>query len=322
MYLEKGLLLTESRTAENEVMALQLLHEMDYDYLKAKFYLFYPVLRLINKRMSGEQMKKMLGKQQEVLRESRENQQEKWVEELRQLEQTRVNVSEVNSHLEQGRLFKYPVPDSIRERLDRVNRLSKEIKKLLKCSNNPLVQLTDMQNKCQQQNIITKEMLQLGEEIQRVRQWKDKTEEFLSNQMKGKINTYKQLTGLVSEYNNLLVKDTSFEDQVEPVHSECQDIISQINSVSKLQKTRGNNLGEKMTLEKASLLQERICRLGISYDDFEGFLLQHSLTQQYADNCLRYIKKEDYNSKTLNNLIKEGQCQLIQCQVFQQLVDL
>lgn len=78
---------------------------------------------------------------------------------------------------------------------------------------------------CQEQNIITKEMLQLGEEIERVKLWKEKTEEFILKQKKGTMNTYKQLLALVSEYNNLQIKDIRFEETVEPLHQECQEII-------------------------------------------------------------------------------------------------
>ena len=52
----------ESRSQENEVKGLELLHSVDYNYTKAKFYLFYPVLRLLGKDLSEGDMQNMLAK--------------------------------------------------------------------------------------------------------------------------------------------------------------------------------------------------------------------------------------------------------------------
>ena len=65
--------------------------------------------------------------------------------------------------------------------------------------------------------MITKEMLQLTEEITRGQDWQKRVGEFMGKNNK----QYKELAGLVGEYNNLLLKDNHFENTVDPLFQEA-----------------------------------------------------------------------------------------------------
>lgn len=97
--------------------AMKLLHRMDYNYIKAKFYILFPYYLAYNSyrchdplRISLEDMKKKINDHMEGLRNTKEKDTEKWIESLEAQLAARTNLQKFLLLVDQGKQNKYEVP--------------------------------------------------------------------------------------------------------------------------------------------------------------------------------------------------------------------
>lgn len=100
---------------------MNFLHTMNYNYTKAKFYILFPYYLAYNSyrchdplTISMEDMRKKINDHMEGLKNTKEKDTEKWVESLEALIASRTNLQKFLAVVEQGKINKYEVPESIK----------------------------------------------------------------------------------------------------------------------------------------------------------------------------------------------------------------
>lgn len=95
-------------------MAMDFLHKMDYNYVKAKFYILFPYYLTYNKyrchdplSISLEDMEKKIKDHLDGLKNTKEKDMEKWVETLESYLNNRTKYQTFLSLIEQGKQNKY-----------------------------------------------------------------------------------------------------------------------------------------------------------------------------------------------------------------------
>lgn len=164
--------------------ALNLLHEMNYNFTKARFFVMFPYYLSYNRyrtnnpiSISDEEMESKITEHLESLRNCKSKELQRWTEQLTAMLETRVNIVRINQLIEQGKQNKFEVPESIKEQIERATKLGKDLRKLAG-SKMTMDRLLQRRESLTEQNIITNEITSFEETVNRCETWINKANEF------------------------------------------------------------------------------------------------------------------------------------------------
>jgi hypothetical protein len=118
--------------------AMNMLHEVNYNYIKAKFFVVFPYYLHYNRYKSSSQinisdaeMDNKINEHLENLRSCKTKDMQKWIFQLEALLETKVNIAKVNQLIDQGKQNKFEVPEHIKDQIEKAIKLGKDLKKIL-----------------------------------------------------------------------------------------------------------------------------------------------------------------------------------------------
>jgi hypothetical protein len=119
-------------------LALNLLHDMNYNFIKARFFVVFPYYLHYNRyrsnnpiSISDAEMENKITEHLESLRNCKSKEFQRWIEQLNTLLESRVNIVKIAQLIDQGKQNKFDVPENIKEQIERATKLGKDLKKLI-----------------------------------------------------------------------------------------------------------------------------------------------------------------------------------------------
>lgn len=262
-------LLSNTDSIDLEERALNFLHRMDYSIIKAKFYTIFPLFLHFNKYrpnhaidMSDHEMEEKIEQYINKIKESKINQYEKWKEDLDEKIKNRVQLNKLQPVLDQGKEMKFEVPDYIKEKFEKANKFSKELRKIIN-DKASLETLLQYQKQSLEYSIITNEMVMFEEGLSRSLSWLEKMKSLnQNNKIPAKI-----LSSCILEYKSLPIL---YEDYkiYKSLYDKVNGLLEKMPSLGRISKTRMNiNVNEKISIKKAREYARSIEELNVTSDE-------------------------------------------------------
>ncbi|KAL4454018.1 hypothetical protein ABPG74_003901 [Tetrahymena malaccensis] len=326
----EGLLIGLPSSDQVEANALNFLAKCDYQVIKAKFYLVFPSLMYFNAykskiqipvSLTEQEMQEKIDQYVSQLQETKLGQHEKWKQELNELLETRNQIQKIHTHLEAGKLLRYEIPDYIKEVFDKAQKFSKELKKIMQ----DRATLDELEQKnmisLNEHKIITNEMIQFEQSIQRCRDWLQRLEPYYADQ--DKINL-KNLSGFINEYKSLPLKCDKFEKRFKYVYEQSLDLIEKIPNFSRISKTRGTNNHERINIKEAIKILQQIQKLNVYCEEFDSFECALIITLEKINNLQMHLNDERlvFTIDLLKQLMNEASELNFQSPIQDQIQDL
>jgi len=252
-----------------EEKALEFLHSQDYSFTRAKFYLLFPTLLKWNEysadtplEISEKEMEEKIAFFIAQMLETKSSQQEKWRNELQDLVANRVPLSKLMSSLEQGKLlgFKNEIPDFLKEMLSKTALFSKEIKHKLHLKLK-LEILEDLKKQSEDYKIITKEMDELDDCIERSKRWIENVQKLGDGPY-----TIKELEIITNEYKNVPLNHEAFQ-KFKKILDGVKDLMDRLPTFIKNNKTRYTSGQDRIPLKTAIEFAERIANYNVECEE-------------------------------------------------------
>ena len=127
---------------------MEFLHEMGYNYIRAKFYLLFPYYLVYNRfrshqplALSDQDMAQRIADHLDGLKTTKEKELERWIGTVENSIESRIHLSKLNMLIEVAKQNKYDIPEAIRDNVERAIRTGREIKKALHSTRLPLDKL-------------------------------------------------------------------------------------------------------------------------------------------------------------------------------------
>ncbi|CAD8133881.1 unnamed protein product [Paramecium octaurelia] len=329
-----GLSITQEQVNER---ALMFLKSMDYNIIKAKFYLLFPSLLVYNQykhrhalQFSNEYMNEKIELYISKLNEDKMMQQNKWKQDLMDMinSKQKVHLAQLQTLLEQGQQLKYEVPESIKQIHSTSIQIQKQINKLLK-EKQTLEKLRQHLEKFEEQiPIITPEISQLREQVQKSETFYQKLlklpipvedsdnydeifENLISNSQSQKVQL-KILANYNQEYKLLPIEIKAFESLHKRLYEFVLDLVEKISKFTKIQQTKTrlgqyiSNQGEKtekMTLSQAGIFNHQILKLIVTCDDFDYFNELYQQALELNEKVKQQIDDPEMQQKLLGEVL-------------------
>ena len=258
-----GMLMTYNIRMEEK--ALQFLNDMNYSFTKAKFYLLFPTLLKWNEyssdnalEISEKEMEEKINFFITQMQETKTSQHERWKIELQELLSSRVPLAKLMSFVEQGKTlgFKNDIPDFLKDMLTKTGNFSKEIKQKLhqKLS---LQGLTLLKKQSEDYKIISNEMVELDESIEKSKKWIERVEELGDGPY-----IQRDLEMITNDYKNLPLEHEAYY-KFKGILDEMKDLLEKLPNFTKLNKTRQTAVSEKISMQSAMEYAQRISNLNV-----------------------------------------------------------
>ncbi|CAD8046515.1 unnamed protein product [Paramecium primaurelia] len=329
-----GLSITQEQVNER---ALMFLKQMDYNIIKAKFYLLFPSLLVYNQykhrhslQFTNEYMNEKIEQYISKLNEDKMMQQNKWKQDLMDMinSKQKVHLTQLQTLLEQGQQLKYEVPESIKQIHSTSIQIQKQINKLLK-EKQTLEKLSQSLEKLEEQiPIITPEIQQLREQVQKSETFYQKLlklpipiddnnnfdeifENLISNSQSQKIQL-KILINYNIEYKQLPIEIKAFEQLHKRLYEYVLDLVEKISKFTKIQQTKTrlgqyiSNQGEKtekITLSQAGIFNQQIIKLIVTCDDFDYFNELYQQALELNEKVKQQIDDPEMQQKLLGEVL-------------------
>jgi hypothetical protein len=189
---------------------------MDYNYTRAKFYLLFPYYLTFNRfrphqplALTDSEMARRIADHLEGLKSTKEKELERWIGTVENSIESRIHISKLSALIEVAKQNKYDIPEAIREHVERSIRTGREIKKSLHSTRLPLDKLIAKREALTDCKIITNEMIQFEETVERCEEWLAKQRKFEESffleppHHRPQKVEFRALQLLVNEFNNL-----------------------------------------------------------------------------------------------------------------------
>lgn len=157
--------------------AAELLHRADYNVSKAKFMLVFPYYSAYNTYradrplcLTDAEMEDKIKQHLDSLKDNRSRDLQRWIGQIQESIESRITLNKLNALIDQARQNKYEVPDTIRDQIDRATKCGKELKKLSQ-NKQSLDKLKARKEALADQKIITNDMINFEEAINRCEDW-------------------------------------------------------------------------------------------------------------------------------------------------------
>lgn len=163
-------------------MALNFLQRMNYDFVKAKFYLLFPTLLVYNGYkpnhqlvLTEEYMKEKISLYIQKLNEDKMSQQQKWKQEILELlgKKTKVHLNQIQHFIDIGQQLKYDIPESIKNIYSQSISTQKALTRILKNQEKHTIKsLKDQLEAYEDQlPVVTNEIVLLKDIVARAENW-------------------------------------------------------------------------------------------------------------------------------------------------------
>jgi hypothetical protein len=257
-----------------EEKAIDFLHTMSYSFTKAKFYLLFPTLLTWNDysadsllEISEKEMEEKINFYITQMQETKTSQHEKWKNELQELLSSRVLISRLMAFLEQGKSlgFKNEIPDFLKEMLTKTSAFSKEIKHKMN-QKTTLEKLEELRIQSEEYKIISNEMLELNESIERSKKWLESI-----NKLGDGPYSFRELEIAINDYKNVPLEHDDYQ-KYKRILDESKEFLDKLPNFTKLNKTRHNSNFEKIQLDLARQYATRISTLNIKCEEVPSLL--------------------------------------------------
>jgi hypothetical protein len=100
---------------------MEFLHQMDYNYTKAKFFILFPYYLTYNNfkchqplRLSDQEMQKKIQDHIDSLKSTKEKDLERWIGTVENSIESKIHLSKLNTFMEVAKQNKYEIPEAIR----------------------------------------------------------------------------------------------------------------------------------------------------------------------------------------------------------------
>ncbi len=253
-----GMLMSYNNRMEEK--SLEFLHNMNYSFTRAKFYLLFPTLLKWNEyssdtplEISEKEMEEKIAFFITQMQETKTSQQEKWKSELQELISARVPLLKLMSFLEQGKTMgvKNDIPDFLKEMLSKTASFSKEIKQKLH-QKLKLESLELLKKQCEEYKIISNEMIELEEAVERSKKWIESATRLGEGPY-----LIKDLEVVTNDYKNVPL-DHDLYKKYKRIIDGVKDLLDKLPSFTKSNKTRYNTAPDKLPVKTALEYSERI----------------------------------------------------------------